>query len=137
MSMIWTAIATSIKDYNHLFGNMTQRTVLISTLKVTISLVLVTAININIVSAQSSPPRVNWGQLCRNPIVDAAVAEPCETLTTPDGYTSTPEGQKSRKMYCGWRTIIVSRPIRTSSAGAQALGPAVGCGAKTWDHIKC
>ncbi len=131
MSMICTAIATSIKYYNHLFGNMTQRTVLISTLKVTISLVLVTAININIVSAQSSPPRVNWGQLCRNPIVDAAVAEPCETLTTPDGYTSTPEGQRVAKCIAGGGLLLLADPSGQALAGAQALGPAVGCGAST------
>ena len=38
------------------------------------SLLLVSIINMNSVYA------VNWGELCRNSIIDAVVAEPCETL---------------------------------------------------------
>jgi hypothetical protein len=129
--MLCTAITTNLIYYNHLFGNMTKRTISIAILVVTISLVLVTAININTVTAQSSAPRVNWGGLCRNPIVDAVVAEPCETLTTPDGYTLTPDGQRVAKCIAGGGLLLLVDPSGQALAGAQALGPAVGCGAST------
>jgi hypothetical protein len=48
----------------------------------------------NFVSAQPSSSGINWLQICRNPIVDTLVVEPCETLTSPDGYQLTDEGRK-------------------------------------------
>jgi hypothetical protein len=45
------------------------------------------------VYGQGSKP-INWLQICRNPIVDTIVTEPCETLTSPDGYTLTREGER-------------------------------------------
>ena len=39
---------------------------------------------------------INWLQVCRTPIVDMAIAEPCESLTTPGGYSLTPEGNGPR-----------------------------------------
>ena len=129
--MLCTAITTNLKYYNHLFGNMKQTAMSIVLLVVTTSLVLVTAININTASAQSSAPRVNWGQLCRNAIVDAVVAEPCETLTTPDGYTLTPDGQRVAKCIAGGGLLLLVDPSGQALAGAQALGPAVGCGSSS------
>lgn len=129
--MLCTAITTNLIYYNHLFGNMTQKTISVVLLVVTISLVFVTGININTVSAQSSAPRVNWGQLCRNPMVDAVVAEPCETLTTPDGYTLTPDGERVAKCIAGGGLLLLVDPSGQALAGAQTLGPAVGCGAST------
>jgi hypothetical protein len=38
--------------------------------------------------------RFNWLQICRHPLVDAFIAEPCETLTSPDGYQLTEDGKR-------------------------------------------
>jgi hypothetical protein len=45
------------------------------------------------VMAQSNP-RVNWYEICKNPIVDSLITEPCHTLTKNGGYTLTPEGER-------------------------------------------
>ena len=37
---------------------------------------------------------INWLAICRIPAVDIFLSEPCETLTTPDGYTLTAEGER-------------------------------------------
>ena len=37
---------------------------------------------------------VNWLEICKNPLVDAFITEPCENLTSPDGYTLTPLGER-------------------------------------------
>jgi hypothetical protein len=43
--------------------------------------------------AQQQQQGTNWLKECKNPIVDAKIKEPCEELTTPDGYTLTPLGE--------------------------------------------
>jgi hypothetical protein len=48
---------------------------------------------------------INWGEVCRNPIVDFVIKEPCYTLTTPDGYTLTPWGNTCYNVYCS-RTCL-------------------------------
>lgn len=45
-------------------------------------------------STPSQQGKINWGAIFRNPIVDIIISEPSETLTTPDGYTLTQEGQR-------------------------------------------
>lgn len=37
------------------------------------------------------PSGINWANICTNPLVEPLISEPCETLTSPDGYTLTPE----------------------------------------------
>jgi len=37
---------------------------------------------------------INWLAICRIPVVDGLLGEPCETLTTADGYTLTAEGKR-------------------------------------------
>jgi hypothetical protein len=43
----------------------------------------------------SQQNRINWLELCTNPLVDHVISEPCYTLTTPDGYTF-PESYRFR-----------------------------------------
>jgi hypothetical protein len=43
---------------------------------------------------QPQQNRINWGAICRNPIVDSFISEPCETLTSPDGFTLNSRGQR-------------------------------------------
>jgi hypothetical protein len=43
--------------------------------------------------AQQQQQGINWLKECKNPVVDAKIKEPCEELTTPDGYTLTPQGE--------------------------------------------
>ena len=58
---------------------------------------------------------INWGSICRNPIVDSFITEPCYTLTTPDGYTVTPEGE-SFEMSCrrSFSRCITARIVDTN-----------------------
>ena len=72
---------------------------------------------------------INQGAICRNPIVDSFISEPCETLTSPDGFTLTSRGQ--RVLVClgvGGIAAYLDREILTS---IKSLGPAVGCGTGT------
>jgi hypothetical protein len=73
-------------------------------------------------STSNTTTEINWGEICRNPLIDPFIAEPCETLTTPDGFTLTPEGQ--RVLNCiGTSTFatLLKRPELAS------LGSAIGC----------
>ena len=45
------------------------------------------SVNITVPSGSTGEGRINWLEICRIPVVDALLSEPCETLTTPDGYT--------------------------------------------------
>jgi hypothetical protein len=71
---------------------------------------------------------INWGAICRNPMVDAFIVEPCYTLTTPDGYTLTAEGERVIKCIAGGVVLLLVDPSGQTLAAAKALGPAVGCG---------
>jgi hypothetical protein len=71
---------------------------------------------------------INWGEICRNPIVDAVIVEPCSTLTTNGGYTLTFEGERVVKCIAGGAALLIYDPSGQTLAAAQALGPAVGCG---------
>jgi hypothetical protein len=83
------------------------------------------------VSVPIQPPqnRINWGAICMNPIVDSFISEPCETLTSPDGYTLTAQGgQVLRCIGVGAAATLLAPEILTS---VRSLGPAVGCGSNT------
>lgn len=74
------------------------------------------------VMAQNNP-RVNWYEICKNPIVDMAIAEPCSSLTTNGGYTLTPEGE--RVLACiggGAAAVLAGQPQLLT------LKNQVGCG---------
>ncbi len=54
-------------------------------------------ITINMPNTGNSPNTgstrgINWGAICKS--FDNLIVEPCETLTTPDGYTLTSVGQR-------------------------------------------
>jgi hypothetical protein len=71
--------------------------------------------------------------LCRIPVVDTLLGEPCETLTTPDGYTLTAEGK--RVVGCivgligGSAALLLADPTGKALATAQELklSNAIGC----------
>ncbi len=68
-------------------------------------------------------PRINWFEICKNPIVDLAIAEPCHELTTNGGYTLTPKGE--RVLACiggGAAAVLAGYPQLL------ALKNQVGCG---------
>jgi len=62
--------------------------------------------------SQQQGKGVNWLEICRNPLVDALITEPCETLTTPDGYSLTPLGERVLKCITGGTLSVL-----TGSAG--------------------
>lgn len=72
---------------------------------------------------------INQGAICRNPIVDSFISEPCETLTSPDGFTLTSRGQ--RVLVCLGVGGIAAYLDREILASIKSLGPAVGCGTGT------
>jgi hypothetical protein len=81
-------------------------------------------------SSLSSLPRqqqersINWGQLCRNPIVDLLITEPCYTLTTRDGYTLTSEGERVIRCLAAGGVLLLYDPSGNTLTAARALGPA-------------
>jgi len=71
---------------------------------------------------------VNWLEICKNPLVNAFITEPCENLTSPDGYTLTPLGE--RVLGCisgGTLAVLIAQPELL------ALRDAVGCGPNSGD----
>ena len=73
--------------------------------------------------AQQQQQGVNWLEICRNPMIDALITEPCESLTSPDGYTLTPQGEHALACIGGGAlTLLISQPELL------ALRDAVGCG---------
>ena len=57
-----------------------------------IVLMLVSNSVISTYAAASNSGQINWGELCR--MADPLIVEPCNTLTSPDGYTLTEEGNR-------------------------------------------
>lgn len=57
--------------------------------------VLLLAQSYTLIEAQSRGSfSVNWFEICKNPIVDSLITEPCHILATNSGYTLTPEGER-------------------------------------------
>jgi hypothetical protein len=66
---------------------------------------------------------VNWYELCKNPVVDILISEPCHELTKNGGYTLTPKGE--RVLAClggGAAAILAGYPQLL------AMKEKVGCG---------
>ena len=55
---------------------------------------------------QPQQNRINWLELCLNPLVDYVIIEDCHTLTTPDGYTLTSEGQRVLRCLAGGLLLV-------------------------------
>jgi hypothetical protein len=71
---------------------------------------------------------INWGAVCRHQLIDPFIKEPCESLTTSDGYTLTSEGQRVIRCIAAGVLLLLYDPSGTTLAAARALGPAVNCG---------
>jgi hypothetical protein len=79
---------------------------------------------------------INWGEICRNPIVDAVIVEPYNTLTTPDGYTLTKEGERVLACLVGGGLLLLIDPSGVTLMEAQYLvGKVVGCGSRGFAEI--
>lgn len=76
------------------------------------------------VSSQQN--RINWLEICMNPLVDYVITEPCSTLATPDGYTLTPEGERVLRCLAGGALVGLLAPEMLIEI--KELGPAVNCG---------
>ena len=74
----------------------------------------------------SQQNRINWLGLCLNPLVDYVIIEDCYTLTTPDGYTLTSEGQRVLRCLAGGALVGILAPEILIQI--RQLGPAVNCG---------
>jgi hypothetical protein len=74
----------------------------------------------------TSERRINWLEICRIPVVDALLSEPCETLTTPDGYTLTKEGERVVGcvvgLFGGSAALMIADPSGSALGAAQQLG---------------
>ena len=66
---------------------------------------------------------INWGAICRS--YDALIVEPCETLTTPDGYTLTREGQRVFLVCIGGSALAL---LLGHPELVQPIGSAARCG---------
>ena len=60
-------------------------------------------------------------------IVDTAVTEPCESLTSPDGYYLTPLGKQVVKCFLGGGLLLLADPTGQAFAQAQLIAPTFGC----------
>jgi hypothetical protein len=79
------------------------------------------------INTQNSP-RINWYEICMNPVVDKAISEPCSTLTTNGGYTLTPEGERVLACIGGGAVAILA-----GQSELLALKNQVGCGTNSQD----
>ena len=75
---------------------------------------------------QPQQNRINWLELCLNPLVDYVITEDCHTLTTPDGHTLTSEGQLVLKCLAAGALVGILAPEVLGQIRQQ--GPAVNCG---------
>lgn len=111
-----------------------------------INLIIVFAICwIGFVNAQSSTERglvgtvinitnhtsggINWLQVCRNPIVDREIIDSCESLTTPDGYFLTQDGNRVIACILGANVLLAYDPTGVTLGEAQGIAKTTGiCG---------
>ena len=76
--------------------------------------------------SQSSRGGIYWWGICTNPIVDALITEPCDTLVTSSGYELTAEGQRVLFCVVGGGALYLVDPA--AGEMARQMGPSVGCG---------
>ena len=72
--------------------------------------------------------RINWGDICRNPLVDNIISEPCSSLTTNNGYTLTAEGERVVACLAGGGLLMLIDPTGQALEYAQSLQSTFGCG---------
>jgi hypothetical protein len=67
---------------------------------------------------------INWLEICKSPMVDAVVVEPCETLTTSGGYGLTAQGERVVGCILGAGVLLYAYP--TAFYTAQELAKKAG-----------
>ena len=90
-----------------------------------LALVCLSTSGVHSAIGQSTRSGINWGELCRNTLVDPLIAEPCNSLTSPDGYQLTQQG--NRVLYC----ILaggIGKLVGLSDDDLKQLAPVAGCG---------
>lgn len=89
---------------------------------------LVLSLSVGIIPAYAQLPnsRINWLEVCKSPMVDAVVSEPCETLTSPDGFTLTAKGQRVIGCFIGAAVLLAYDRTGTTLAAAQSIGKSAG-----------
>jgi len=75
--------------------------------------------------AQSSRSGIDWLTICRNPLVDKYIVEPCETLTSSDGYQLTEEGKRVLICLLGGG---LGKLLHIPDEELTLLAPVGGCG---------
>ena len=80
------------------------------------------------IEAHSQRSGINWGDICRNPVVDMLISEPCNTLTTNGGYQLTAEGERVIACIAGGGALMLVDPTGQALAAAKLLGSSVRCG---------
>ena len=78
---------------------------------------------------------INWEDICRNPVVDAIVSEPCSSLTTSSGYQLTAQGKRVVACIAGGGVLMLADPTGQALAYAQSLKSTFGCGGASHDRV--
>ena len=86
------------------------------------------------IQAHSQRSGINWWEICRNPIVDTLISEPCNTLTTNGGYELTAEGETVISCIAGGGTLLLIDPSGSTLAATKLLGSQVGCGGSSGQY---
>lgn len=92
-------------------------------LTISFGIIILFNVPVTVFAQHSNGPRINWREICENPIVHILVSQPCSSLTSYDGYTLTKEGE--RVLLCiagGAVSILIGKPQLI------ALKNQVGCG---------
>jgi hypothetical protein len=81
-------------------------------------------------STQQTPSQhkgVNWGAVCRS--LDSFISEPCETLTSSNGYVLTQEGKRVVACFLGGALLLMAdKVVPGALQAAKELVPQVNCG---------
>lgn len=80
-------------------------------------------------SIQQQPTQhsgINWGAICR--ALQGHISEPCETLTTSDGYILTQEGKRVVACFLGGALLLAADKTGVAFEVAKQLASEVTCG---------
>ena len=107
----------------------------INTVSLLVLFISVTIGSFTIIPAHSQRSDINWGEICRNPVVDMLISEPCSTLTTNGGYQLTAEGERVIGCIAGGGALMLVDPTGTTLAAAKALGGSnIKCGGSSQQY---
>lgn len=74
----------------------------------------------------SSGQRTNWLEVCKSPIIDSVVEQPCETLATPDGYHLSAEGIRVFACILGAHKLMEYDPTGSKTAEVREIANGTG-----------